>query len=95
MYDYKFRQENQPIHKPKQIRRRLVFSIFALLLAGGSIYAIGKLDLDGTGMESGQEPHSDIIPLKLPPYSISSPRSQEVEQAPTTQTNESIHQVKM
>jgi hypothetical protein len=68
MYDYKFRQSDLSVKKPKRTPRRRVLGIFGLAVAAASIYGIVQLDLPGQAQPDVPETGADIIPLALPPH---------------------------
>lgn len=68
MYDYKFRQNDISVNRPKRTLVRKVLGISGLAVAAASVYGIVQLDFPWQAQTDVPETDSDIIPLALPPH---------------------------
>lgn len=69
MHDYKFRQSDLSLSKPKRNLQRTVLGVSGLAVAAASVYAIVQLGFSWQAQTNAPEADSDIIPLALPPHS--------------------------
>jgi len=76
MYDYKFRQNDLSVNKPKRTLNRKVLGISGLAVAAASVYGIVQLNFPWQAQTDVPETDSDIIPLALPPHAEPEERTQ-------------------
>jgi hypothetical protein len=90
MYDYKFRNDDFALAKPKRggLRRLLVRGA-ALAIAGAAFYGAFQLDTFWTPSEEDGGTASDIIPLSLPPLPASPQEDQPIEHPTGNQSTSS------
>lgn len=85
MYDYKFRQSDLPINKPKRTPRRAALGISGLIIAAAFVYGIAQLDRPWDAQTKTPEAGSEIIPLALPPHSESEDSTRPADSDPNNQ----------
>jgi len=68
MHDYKFRQSDRSLNKPKHNLYKKVLGISAFAVAAASVYGIVQLGFSQQAQSNAPEADPDIIPLALPPH---------------------------
>jgi len=80
MYDYKLRQDDFGLRRPKRLwLRRLLVRVGAVAIAAAAFYAAFHVDTAGTPPEKPEKIDANIIPLTLPPLPTSSDDARPIE----------------